>query len=67
MAFERLQAEIGILLGQINNQPQDLHELYEQLHQKLNEMKALNQPLPADLVELEKKLLKEFPKAGKTK
>lgn len=66
MAFERLQAEIGILLGQINNQPQDLHELYEQLHQKLNEMKALNQPLPADLVELEKKLLKEFPKAGRT-
>lgn len=67
MALERLQAEIGLLLGQINNQPQDLHELYEQLHQKLNELKALNQPLPADLVALEQRLLKEFPKAGKPK
>jgi hypothetical protein len=65
MAFERLQAEIGLLLGQINNQPEDLHELYEQLHQKLNELKALNQPLPADLVALEKRLLKEFPITAK--
>lgn len=67
MAFERLQAEIGLLLGQINNQPEDLHELYEMLHQKLNELKALGQPLPADLVALEKRLLKEFPKAAKPK
>jgi hypothetical protein len=67
MAFERLQAEIAMLLGQVNNQPQDLHELYETLHQKLSEMKALGQPLPADLVELEQKLLKDFPKAGKPK
>jgi hypothetical protein len=67
MAFERLQAEIGLLLGQINNQPEDLHELYEMLHQKLNELKALGQPLPADLVALEKRLLKEFPKAAKSK
>lgn len=65
MAFERLQAEIGLLLGQMNNQPEDKHELYEQLHQKLNELKALNQPLPADLVALEKKLLKEFPRPPK--
>ncbi len=68
MAFERLQAEIAMLLSQVNNQPQDLHELYETLHQKLSRAEsALGQPLPADLVELEQKLLKDFPKAGKPK
>ena len=49
MAFERLQAEIGLLLGQINNQPEDLHELYETLHQKLNETKARTSHYPPTL------------------
>jgi predicted nucleic acid-binding Zn-ribbon protein len=65
MAFERLEAEIALLLNQMNNQPEDLHELYQQLHQKLAELRATGQPLPADLVELEAKMLRDFPKAGK--
>lgn len=67
MAFERLQAELSLLLNQVTQQPEDLHELYETIHQKLAEMRALGQPLPADFVELEQKLLKDFPKAGKSK
>lgn len=67
MAFEQLQAEISLLLNQINEQPEDLHELYEMLHQKLNEMRATGQPLPQDLVELERKLLRDFPKAAALK
>jgi predicted nucleic acid-binding Zn-ribbon protein len=67
MAFEQLQAEISLLLNQINEQPEDLHELYEMLHQKLNEMRATGQPLPQDLVELEQKLLRDFPKAAASK
>jgi len=62
MAFEDLKAQIGLLVSQINNQPEDVHELYEQLHQKLNELRATGQPLPNDLVELERRMLKEFPK-----
>jgi predicted nucleic acid-binding Zn-ribbon protein len=67
MAFEQLQAEISLLLNQINEQPEDLHELYEMLHQKLNEMRATGQPLPQDLVELERKLLRDFPKVAASK
>lgn len=62
MAFEDLKAQISLLVSQINNQPEDMHELYEQLHQKLNELRATGQPLPNDLVELERRMLKEFPK-----
>ncbi len=62
MAFEDLKAEISLLLSQINNQPEDVHELYEVLHQKLNELRATGQALPKDLVALEQRMLKEFPK-----
>ncbi|HLA02752.1 MAG TPA: hypothetical protein VJ019_08320 [Aestuariivirga sp.] len=62
MALEELQAQINLLVSQINNQPEDVHELYEQLHQKLNELRSTGQPLPMDLIELEKRILEEFPK-----
>ncbi len=31
MAFEDVKAEIGLLLSQLENQPEDRHELYLQL------------------------------------
>ena len=62
MALEELQTQISLLVGQINNQPEDVHELYELLHQKLNELRLTGQPLPKDLIELEKRMLEEFPK-----
>ena len=40
MALEELQAQISLLVSQINNQPEDVHELYELLHQKLNELRS---------------------------
>ena len=66
MTFEELKAQIGILLGEMNEQPEDLHELYEQVHQELNRLRATGGALPADLVELEQRLLSEFPKAPRT-
>ena len=62
MALEELQTQISLLVSQINNQPEDVHELYELLHQKLNELRLTGQPLPKDLIELEKRMLEEFPK-----
>ena len=62
MALEELQTQISLLVSQINNQPEDVHELYELLHQKLNELRSTGQPLPKDLIELEKRMLEEFPK-----
>jgi hypothetical protein len=62
MAFEELKAQISLLISQINNQPEDAHEIYETLHQKLNELRATGMPLPTDLAEFEQQLQKDFPK-----
>ena len=60
MAFDDLKAEFGILMTQMQTQPEDRHELYLQLMEKLNEIKAFGMPLPQDLVEMEKALEAEF-------
>ena len=60
MAFEDVKAELGLLLTRMQNEPQDRHELYLQLMEKLNELKAFGMPLPADLVAMEKALEAEF-------
>jgi hypothetical protein len=60
MAFEDVKSELGILMTQMQNEPEDRHELYLQLMEKLNELKAFGMPLPADLVALEKALEAEF-------
>lgn len=61
MAFEALKAELALLLNQMENQPEDRHELYLQIREKLNEMRnAFGMPLPDDLVRLERELEAEF-------
>ena len=60
MAFEDVKAELGILLTRMQNEPQDKHELYLQLMEKLTELRAFGMPLPQDLVALEKALEAEF-------
>ena len=60
MAFDDVKAELGILMTQMQNEPEDRHELYLQLMEKLNELKAFGMPLPQDLVEMEKALEAEF-------
>jgi len=60
MAFERLRAQISLLVTQMENQPQDKHELYLQLRERLNEMRSLGMGLPDDLIRLEQELEGEF-------
>ena len=50
MAFDDLKAELALLINQMENQPEDPHELYLQIREKLNEMRAFGMPLPEDLV-----------------
>ena len=52
MAFDDIQAEVGLLLTRMQNEPDDRHELYLQIMQKLNELRAYGMPLPEDLVQL---------------
>ena len=60
MAFEDLKAELALLLNQMENQPEDRHELSLQIREKLNEMRAFGMPLPDDLVRLERELEAQF-------
>ena len=60
MAFEDKEAELGLLLTQMQKEPEDWGELYEQVRQKLNELKAFGMPLPQDFVEFEHDLEAEF-------
>jgi hypothetical protein len=60
MAFEDLQAELALLVNQMENQPEDRHELYLQIREKLNEMRAFGMPLPEDLVKFEEELEAQF-------
>lgn len=60
MAFEDLQAELALLINQMENQPEDKHELYLQIREKLNEMRAFGMPLPEDLVRFEEELEAQF-------
>lgn len=64
MALEEIKAQISLLLEQMVNQPEDEHELLEQVREKLNELRAMGMPLPADLVALEKQLEERFPESS---
>ena len=60
MSFEDLKAELALLMIEMENQPQDMHELYEKVHEKLSELKAFGMPVPEDLVELDERLQQYF-------
>ena len=60
MAFEKLKMDISVLLTQMQNEPEDPHEIYLALKEKLSALKAFGMPLPADLVKLERDLEEEF-------
>ena len=64
MALEQIKAQISLLLEEMINQPQDQHEIQEQVREKLAELRAMGMPLPTDLVELEKRLDEDFSEAG---
>lgn len=53
MAFELIKAEIGEILADLQNKPEDAHELQMMLLEKLNELRAFGMPVPPDLLQLE--------------
>jgi hypothetical protein len=60
MAFEEIKARISLLLAEMENRPEDSHELYLQLREKMNEMRAMGYEIPSDLIQLETRLEAEF-------
>ncbi len=60
MAFDDLKAELALLLQEMENQPEDRHELYLVIREKLNEIRSYGMPLPEDLVRFEEEMEAEF-------
>ena len=60
MAFELIKAEILELADEMQNKPEDAHELYLKLERKLSELRAFGMPIPDDLLKLEAQLQYEF-------
>jgi hypothetical protein len=60
MRLDELVAEVSLLVNQMTNQPEDRYELYLQLRQKMNELRAFGMPVPADFVKFEEELEREF-------
>lgn len=60
MDLSDLEAEIGLLLSRMDEQPEDRRELYLQLRERLNAMRAYGMPVPDDLLTLERRLEAEF-------
>lgn len=53
---DELQAELSILLEDMQGEQGDRHEIYLRLRQVLDNMRAFGMPLPEDLVILEQEL-----------
>ncbi|MEQ1899851.1 MAG: hypothetical protein ABL866_03865 [Devosia sp.] len=60
MAFSDIQNEIVALLQQMTNQPEDVHELAQEIREKLNLLRAEGLPIPEDLLELEQRLEQDY-------
>lgn len=56
MPFEDLKVRMRMLLEEMTHQPEDLHELQEELREELADLRAQGLPEPEDLADLEKAL-----------
>ena len=60
MSFESLKATIYLLLEEMTEQPEDLHQLQEQLREKIAEFRALGLPVPEDFIQAERDMRNEL-------
>ena len=60
MNADELEAEISYLLSQMQNQPEDRHELYLKLQERVHRMQAYGMPIPEDLSQFLRELEQEF-------
>jgi hypothetical protein len=60
MDAAQLQAALSLFLDQMEGEIEDRHEVYLRLTMLLNQMRALNMPIPDDLAEMERDMSQEF-------
>ncbi len=60
MERQELEAELSILLTELEGEPGDAHEIYLRLKQLIGNMKAFGLAVPQDLERLEREMDAEF-------
>jgi hypothetical protein len=60
MDREELRAALSLLMDEMEGDIEDSHEVYLRLSLLLNQMRALNMPIPDDLAEMEANMSREF-------
>jgi hypothetical protein len=56
----QLQAALSLFLDEMEGEIEDRHEVYLRLTMLLNQMRAMNMPIPDDLAEMERDMSQEF-------
>lgn len=64
MAFEGLITRLNLLFEEMENQPEDEHELLFQIHAEIQQMRAEGLPPPQALLDLEARLEEAFSTRG---
>ncbi|MEM9684190.1 MAG: hypothetical protein AAF942_13050 [Pseudomonadota bacterium] len=60
MDSKDLEAEVSILLDEMEGEQGDAHEIYLRVRQLINNLEAVGMPAPDDLVRLAKELEESF-------
>jgi hypothetical protein len=60
MNREELRAALSLLVDEMDGEIEDSHEIYLRLTMLLNQMRALNMPIPEDLARMEAEMSEEF-------
>lgn len=60
VALSDIENEIASLLQLMTNQPEDVHELAQQIRERISMLRAEGLPVPQDLIELEERLEKDY-------
>lgn len=60
MKRDEIEAEVSLLLSEMEGEYGDSHEIYLRLRQVLDNMRAFGLALPDDLVRLERELSESF-------
>ena len=53
MAFDKIKTEIGLLLTEMQNEPQDVQQVALLIHEKIRELQVFGLPPPQDLLDFE--------------
>jgi hypothetical protein len=64
MDSKDLEAEVSLLLDQMEGEQGDRHEIYLRVRQLLSTLQATGMPAPEDLVRLSKELEESFDEEG---